>query len=74
MICIVRKGGMTTSAAYCDKCGCGVQWQANVSISQVEKCLRRKGWSAGIKHVCVNCKQMDDADDGIEPPNPCDVS
>jgi len=56
MLCIRKHNGKTTAAAHCDKCGNGYEWSGNISITRIEHYLRGKGWTAGKRHLCLDCK------------------
>jgi Fe2+ or Zn2+ uptake regulation protein len=57
MLYIKKNDGKTTSTAICDKCGNGLTWENNTSISRMEHVLRNKhGWNVGKAHICEKCK------------------
>jgi hypothetical protein len=57
MIMIRKAGGIRDCYIKCDKCVNGIDFNGDISISQMEKVSRSNGWTAGKYNLCPECKQ-----------------
>jgi len=55
MISLHEKNGKRWQYAACDVCGDGVAWNRIISLAQIKKALKLKGWTVGTIHICAKC-------------------